>query len=517
MNAAPGQRERRKSQKGFVAQPQKMSAWLAYGVPLLLLVALEAIEEFFWSDIGLEANLLFTLPIVIAAIYFGFRPAILVTVIGGLMIAHHVGAEMLKTDLAIRLTMLYFAIGTLISVLGGMHKRAQSNNENIAQETDQRKDDFLAMLGHELRNPLSGICSSARTLVHPGIDKRGMTESANIIHRQAKHMEHLINDLLDVSRVTRGQVEIENAPVDLVAKIHDAVEQASDLVERREHQLVLNLPTSPVWVLGDNTRLVQVVTNLLVNAARYTPPKGVLTLTLSTTQDQAQFSVQDNGMGITPELAARVFEIFVQAKRSTDGVLGGLGLGLALVKSMVEAHGGSVSVYSAGLGQGSTFSVTLPLILPQPQPQPQPQLVSDVVEAKSLDILLVDDNRDAAQPLAMLLEFEGHRVVVAYNGQAALQQAAQKRFDVVLLDIGLPDTDGYTLARKIRAIPIQSAAKLVAVTGYGTAQDKARAFDAGFDQHIAKPIDCDLLLVELQQIALRASPVLRAPELVSTM
>ena len=515
MNAAPGQRERRKSQKGFVAQPQKMSAWLAYGVPLLSLVVLEAIEEFFWSDIGLEANLLFTLPIVIAAIYFGFRPAILVTVIGGLMVAHHVGAEVLKTDLAIRLTMLYFAIGTLISVLGGMYKRAQSNSKNIAQETDQRKDDFLAMLGHELRNPLSGICSSARMLVHPGIDKRGMTESANIIHRQAKHMEHLINDLLDVSRVTRGQVEIEKEPVELVTKIHAAVEQVRDLVERREHQLVLNLPTSPVWVLGGKTRLVQVVTNLLVNAARYTPPKGVLTLTLSTAQDQAQFSVQDNGMGITPELAARVFEIFVQAKRSTDGVLGGLGLGLALVKSMVEAHGGSVRVYSAGLGHGSTFSVTLPLI--QPPPPPPPPLVSDVVEAKSLDILLVDDNRDAAQPLAMLLEFEGHRVVVAYNGQAALQQAAQKRYDVVLLDIGLPDTDGYTLARKIRAIPIQSAAKLVAVTGYGTAQDKTRAFDAGFDQHIAKPIDCDLLIVELQQVALRASPVLSAPELVSTM
>ena len=410
---------------------------------------------------------------------------------------------------------LYLGIGMLICWLGDKNMKTQDQLAGLAVATEKRKDDFLAMLGHELRNPLSGITSASRLLVHPALDKRGITESANIIHRQAAHMTNLISDLLDVSRVTRGQVVIAHAPVDLVEVVQAAAEQVSSLVEHREHQLVLNLPSAPVWVLGDKTRLVQVITNLLVNAARYTPHKGVLTLTLSTSQEQAHLSVQDNGIGITPEMAANVFEIFVQAKRSTDGVMGGLGLGLSLVKSMVEAHGGKVSVYSAGLSHGSTFSVTLPLraaaqesmrapALPQVS-LVQPQTAPKAVEAKSLDILLVDDSQDAAQPLAMLLEFEGHQVVVAYSGLVALQQAEKKRFDVAILDIGLPDMDGYTLARQFKAIPQQSAARLVAVTGYGTAQDVARAHDAGFDQHIVKPIDCDLLLEELQQPAQRVA------------
>ena len=461
---------------------------------------------------------MFTLPIIIAAIYFGFRPAILVTVIGGLLIAHHLGAEMLKTDLAIRLTMLYFAIGALVSILGGMHRRAQSKITNTAHETDQRKDDFLAMLGHELRNPLSGISSAARLLVHPALDKRGMKESANIIQRQAAHMTNLISDLLDVSRVTRGQVEIEKAPVDLIEVIHAAVEQVSDLVKHREHRLDLNLPTSPVWVMGDKTRLVQVATNLLVNAARYTPHKGVLTLALSLTEGQAHLSVQDNGIGIAPEMIPNVFDIFVQANRSTDGEKGGLGLGLTLVKSMVEAHDSKVSVYSAGLSHGSTFYVTLPLSAEaresmESQSQSQSQ---SAVETKSLDILLVDDNRDAAQPLAMFLEFEGYRVVVAHTGQAALELAEQKRFDIAILDIGLPDTDGYTLARQFKTMPHQSAARLVAVTGYGTAQDIARAYEAGFDQHIVKPIDIDLLMKELEQVAQGGAPASQSSPLTST-
>ncbi len=242
------------------------------------------------------------------------------------------------------------------------------------------------------------------------------------------------------------------------------------------------------WILGDKTRLVQVVSNLLANAARYTPKCGLLTLTLSTTQVQAQLSVQDSGIGIAPKMIPVVFEVFTQGHRSTDGKKGGLGLGLALVKSMVEAHGGKVSVFSVGLNHGSTFSVTLPLAQPQP-----------IKVHNSLDILLVEDNRDAAQTVAMMLEFKGHRVVIAYNGKEALEQAERKRFDGAILDIGLPDTDGYTLARRFREIPLQSGTRLVAVTGYGSAEDKAQAHDAGFDQHITKPIaDCDLLLVALQ-------------------
>ncbi len=487
------------------------------------MVGAAAVHSFLLNPIGLAAPLaVLLLPIVIAAIFFGFRPAMLVTLIGGLVFAHFINYSWGQIDSHKQIRIgFYFGLGLLISLLGDKNMKAQEKLAELATATEKRKDDFLAMLGHELRNPLSGITSAARLMANPALDKRGMTESANIIHRQAVHMTHLINDLLDVSRVTRGQVVIENAPVNLVKVMHSAVEQVSTLIEHREHRLDLNLPAAPVWVMGDKTRLVQVVTNLLANAARYTPHKGVLTLTLSASQDQALLSVQDNGIGISPELAANVFEIFVQAKRSTDGVMGGLGLGLSLVKSMVEAHGGEVSVYSAGLSHGSTFSVTLPLsaaahesmmppALPLVQPKPAGEVgeAVKVAKAKSLAILLVDDNHDAAQPLAMLLEFEGHRVVIAYSGKEALEQAEQNRFDVAILDIGLPDTDGYTLARQFKAIPQQSAAKLVAVTGYGTAQDVARAFDAGFDKHIVKPIDCDLLLEELQQAGRRVEPAL---------
>jgi signal transduction histidine kinase/CheY-like chemotaxis protein len=514
MNSTPIQIQRRQSGKGFGAPPQFKAVCFTYGVPLLFLAAALAIHFRILEPLELGAPLGFmSLPVVIAAIYFGFRPAMLVTVLGGVVIAYYLDLhwDQMSHIQQVRIGS-YLGVGTLVSWIGGQNKSTQAKLAELAIATEKRKDDFLAMLGHELRNPLSGISSAARLLVHPALDQRGLTENANIIHRQAAHMTNLISDLLDVSRVTRGQVVIEKAPVDWVAKIHAAVEQVSDLVENREHQLILNLPTSPVWVMGDKTRLVQVVTNLLANAARYTPHKGVLTLTLSTTKDQAHLSVQDNGIGITPEFAANVFEIFVQAKRSTDGVMGGLGLGLSLVKSMVEAHGGKVSVYSAGLGQGSTFSVTLPLSA-EAQAQAQAQCVT---EAKSLDILLVDDNRDAAQPLAMFLEFEGHRVVVAHNGQEALQKAEERRFDVAILDIGLPDTDGYTLARQFKAIPQQSGARLVAVTGYGTAQDIAIAYEAGFDQHIVKPIDIDLLLKDLEHLAQRVSPALSAPQLACT-
>ncbi len=511
--------DRRHQNKRAAVGLPALSAWMPYALTLLCVACVLALRLLYAPVFGNRGVLLmFTLPVVVLAMYHGAGPALLATVLGTLASTYFLELDWpngINSVQQAQIT-LFVVVGLMISWFGGQLKATQAALAELASRAEKRKDDFLAMLGHELRNPLAGISSAAKLLTHAAMDPRGVPETAHIIHRQVAHMAHLINDLLDVSRVTRGQVEIEKKPVDLIEVVQAAVEQVSALVEHREHRLVLNLPAAPVWLLGDNTRLVQVVTNLLVNAARYTPPKGVLTLTLRVTQDQAQLSVQDNGVGISPELAAHVFELFVQAKRSTDGVMGGLGLGLSLVKSMVEAHCGEVSVYSAGLGHGCTFSVTLPRLtsaqeslLPAVLPLTQPQLAG---QARPLDILLVDDNRDAAQPLAMFLEFEGHRVVVAYNGQEALQLAEQKRFDVALLDIGLPDTDGYTLARKLRAIPQQSAARLVALTGYGTAQDIARAHNAGFDQHIVKPIDCDLLLEELQQVAQRISPATKTAQ-----
>ncbi len=471
MNLESRKSKQRKSQKGFVAQTRPTTVWFRYGLPLLMLAVAGFVQQTLFLPFGIHTPLGFmAMPFVISAIFFGFRPAMLVTVLGCLLLAYFLGVSWGHIDYPelIRLV-IYLSGGTLVSLLGGQKIRSQTKLAQLAAATEKRKDEFLAMLGHELRNPLSGISAATGLLMNASIDQHRKTECLQIIKRQTAHMTVLINDLLDVSRVTRGQVEIEKVSVDLVRVMQSAVEQVSTLIENQQHRLILNLPVAPVWVLGDKTRLVQVVSNLLVNAARYTPTSGILTLTLSTTQGQAQLSVQDSGIGITPEMIPVVFEVFTQAHRSTDGKKGGLGLGLALVKSMVEAHGGQVSVFSVGLSHGSTFSVTLPLAQPQPQPLAQPQSFSQpAAKNNSLDILLVEDNRDAAQTVAMMLEFKGHRVVIAYNGKEALEQAERQRFDGAILDIGLPDTDGYTLARRFREIPLQSGTRLVAVTGYGS-------------------------------------------------
>jgi signal transduction histidine kinase/CheY-like chemotaxis protein len=501
--------DRRRQQNRGAAGPTAQSGCQPYAWVLLSLLVVLAANWIFSPHLQGRAPLVgITLPIMIGAICGGFRPALLATFLSLLVGIYIVGlrwGEPIEPYQQVQIVM-FLIFGLVISWFGAKHRKIQVELAELALATEKRKDDFLAMLGHELRNPLSGISSAARLLKHAAMDARGVAENANIIHRQVAHMTHLINDLLDVSRVTRGQVQIEKTPVDLVAVMHAAVEQVGALVEHRQHRLIVDLPKQPVWMLGDNTRLVQIVTNLLVNAARYTPPHGLLTLTLLVTQDQAQISVQDNGVGIAPELAAHVFELFVQAKRSTDGVMGGLGLGLSLVKSMVDAHGGEVSLFSAGLGQGCTIRVNLPLMTAAESALTtvvKPEKKSDIVMPVPLDILVVDDNRDAAQPLAMLLQFDGHRVAVVHSGQEALQLAELDRYDAAILDIGLPDMDGYTLARRLRAMPHQSEATLIALTGYGTETDKARALDAGFDQHLVKPVDDVLLSAALKQASQR--------------
>jgi len=487
--------DRRHQQKRGAAGLPAQNTWMPYVWAILCVAAVLALRVLYAPVFGNRGVLLlFALPVVVLAMYHGAGPALLATVLSTVVSAYFLGVQWTQSIDQAQQSQIVLFLGVCLTIswLGGQLKATQAELAALAFRDAQRKDVFLAMLGHELRNPLAGISSAAQLLTHAAMDPHSVPETAHIITRQVAHMTHLINDLLDVSRVTRGQVVIEKAPVDLIEVMHTAVEQVSALVEARQHRLVLDLPSAPVWVLGDNTRLVQVVSNLLVNAARYTPLHGVLTLRLSAMTDQAHVAVQDNGVGIAPELAAHVFEFFVQAKRSTDGVMGGLGLGLSLVKSMVEAHGGKVSVHSAGLGHGSTFSLSLPLfaaakfsLTPAVEPVKPPQAAAP----QTLDILVVDDNRDAAQPLAMLLQFDGHRVSVAHSAQEALQQAEQSRFDVAILDIGLPDMSGYTLARRIRDMPQHADTTLIALTGYGTETDKARALDAGFNQHLVKPID----------------------------
>jgi PAS domain S-box-containing protein len=376
-----------------------------------------------------------------------------------------------------------------------------SNLYRTLRETDRRKDDFLAMLSHELRNPLAPIRAGADLLRMP-IGEAAIRRTSDVISRQVDHMTGLIDDLLDVSRVTRGLVSLERAPVDLARVVHAAVEQARPLIEARRHTLRLPLDGGALLVEGDEKRLVQVLVNLLNNAAKYTPEGGQIEIEVDAqvpdAPDCAELRVRDNGTGMAPALARSAFDLFVQGERPSDRSQGGLGLGLALVKSLVELHAGSVRAYSKGAGLGSTFTVRLPLLRACAVPgTPQAPTTARLLPAAALSrVLVVDDNVDAAQMLAVLLQAAGHRTHVCHDARAALDWLAHERADVCLLDIGLPDIDGNALAAAIRRLP-GKAPLLVAVTGYGQERDRDTALAAGFDHFLLKPINTAQLLALL--------------------
>lgn len=371
------------------------------------------------------------------------------------------------------------------------------------READRRKDEFLAMLAHELRNPLAPISAAAELLRVVGNDPLRVRNTADVILRQAEHMTGLVDDLLDVSRVTRGLVKLDFEALDLGDVVAAAIEQVRAMIEAKRQVLTMRHGGTPAFVSGDRLRLVQVVSNLVNNAAKYTPEDGEIGIVLTADDDEVQLEVRDRGVGIAPELLPHVFEPFTQAERSPDRSLGGLGLGLALVKSLVALHGGSVTAHSPGIGQGSRFSVRLP------------RLRRDVSRAKTANtayagkqgsmhkrsarIMVVDDNDDAAQSLALLLQAYGHETTVAGRGEEALALAATAAADVFLLDIGLPDMDGYELARRLRASPFAAHATLIALTGYGQPQDVTRSRDAGFDHHLVKPADARRLLALIER------------------
>ncbi|HSW18845.1 MAG TPA: ATP-binding protein [Ramlibacter sp.] len=370
-----------------------------------------------------------------------------------------------------------------------IHDHRMAQDELLAN--NRRKDEFLAMLAHELRNPLAPISTAAHLLRAAPDKAEHVARSAEIISRQVRHMTTLVDDLLDVSRVTRGLAQLTRETVDLKSVIASAIEQAHPLMDARSHALVTELDSGPLLVEGDRTRLAQVVSNLLNNAARYTPTGGRITLSLSQSADKAEIRVSDNGTGIDPELLPHLFELFTQGKRSPDRAQGGLGLGLALVRSLVELHRGHVHVESAGRGQGSAFTVYLPLLREAPSEANAcaPMDVATAAGAQALDILVVDDNVDAAESLAAYLETEGHTVRVAHDGEAALRDAASAWPDVFILDIGLPGIDGYELARRLRTGPRGNTSRFIALTGYGQDQDRARTVAAGFHEHMVKPAD----------------------------
>jgi PAS domain S-box-containing protein len=363
------------------------------------------------------------------------------------------------------------------------------------RQADRRKDEFLALLGHELRNPLAPIQNALQVLKLPGADAAITRRAREMMERQVEHLVRLVDDLLDVSRIIRGKVELRPEPVEIATVVARAVETSQPVIAAEAHRLEVDVRPEPLWVNGDLVRLAQVVSNLLNNAAKYTDRGGRIRLSAGREGGEAVLRVRDTGIGIAPEWLPRLFDMFFQAERRTKESQGGLGIGLSLVRGLVELHGGTVSADSAGPGRGSEFVVRLPLLvnegaarLPHRPASPGP-----VAKLAARRVLVVDDNVDAADSLAMLLRLQGHAVEVAYDGPSALEKAQARPPAVAFLDLGMPKVDGYELARAFRAIPALRDVMLVALTGWGQPEDRQRTREAGFDYHLVKPVDADAL------------------------
>jgi signal transduction histidine kinase/CheY-like chemotaxis protein len=372
----------------------------------------------------------------------------------------------------------------------------------------QRKDEFLAMLGHELRNPLAPIRNalhvfgSGRTV--PEDERRGLH---SMMKRQVDHMVRLVDDLIDVSRISRGAITLRREDVDLGPLLENAVEQSRPLIEANRHVLVLDLPDRPIVVDADPVRMTQVFGNLLNNAAKYTRPDGRIVLSAHVHDGRVRVSVRDNGIGIEPEMLDHVFELFTQGRREAHRAQDGLGIGLTLVRSIVEMHGGRVRVDSAGRGAGSEFHVDLPMLGDAALAAPDRKDRADELEHERLRAVVVDDNVDSAQSMGMVLDLIGIENRVVFDGSAALVAIEAFRPDVVLLDIGMPGLDGYEVARRLRANPANAQLMLIALTGWSQTQDQERSREAGFDHHFSKPIDIEALralLATLQPAATHA-------------
>jgi PAS domain S-box-containing protein len=373
--------------------------------------------------------------------------------------------------------------------------------EEALKDASRRKDEFLAMLAHELRNPLAPISSAAEVLGKFAFDEKLTKSTSQIISRQVKHMTALVDDLLDVSRVTRGLVTINKVPLDLKSVVYNAVEQVRPFIETQRHNLVFDLGAETAYVVGDQKRLVQIVTNLLNNAAKYTPRGGAIHIRLKVDADMLALSIEDNGIGIPAGLQPHVFDLFTQADRTSDRTQGGLGIGLALAKNLTEMHGGNISCFSEGKGRGSQFTVFLPrhVVTPNAESNVRENLFEPSRAIKPLRILVVDDNADAAQMLALFLEASGHHLFIEHSSKQALARAKLEKPDVCILDIGLPEMDGNELARRLRMEEETAHALLIAATGYGQEQDKLNAITAGFDHLLVKPVDASKLFKLLEQ------------------
>jgi len=384
----------------------------------------------------------------------------------------------------------------------GMLLRAWGTQRDVTVEVEalrqveaanRAKDEFLALLGHELRNPLAPILTALELMKLR--DERAFSKERAVIERQLKHVVRLVDDLLDVSRITRGKVSLDMRRVSLADVLASAIELTSPLIEQRAHTLSVDVPRD-LHVEGDPTRLAQVFANVLTNAAKYTPQGGRITVEAASAGDRVRTIVRDDGIGIRAEMLPRIFDLFVQERQALDRADGGLGLGLAIARSLVEAHGGSIEARSSGPERGTELIIELPASGARAMASEAPAGREDRVAQAGRRVLVVDDNEDAAALLGEVVREWGHDVRIAHDGPAALNMVERFAPDVALLDIGLPAMDGYELARRLRELPQLASLQLVAITGYGQAQDRARAEAAGFDRHLVKPVD----LSELEKI-----------------
>jgi signal transduction histidine kinase/DNA-binding response OmpR family regulator len=372
--------------------------------------------------------------------------------------------------------------------------------------SNRRKDEFLAMLSHELRNPLAPIRTALEVIRQVAPNEPRLSWAMDVTRRQINQLTRLVEDLLDVARINQGKITLQVEPIDLRAVVEHAVETVLPFAKTRRHRLTRTVPDAPVMMRGDFARLSQVLANLLNNAAKYTEDSGTIEIALAVTPaSRAEITVTDNGIGIDAELLPNVFELFEQGKRSLDRSQGGLGVGLTLVHRLVEMHHGSVEAKSAGTGLGSQFRVTLPCLAGVPE-RPAPSVSSPSMTRHACRILVVDDNQDAADSTSVLLQLAGHEVKTVADGHDALASAPVFAPNVILLDIGLPGLDGYAVARQLRAMAETRSSCLIALTGYGQPTDRDRASEAGFDHHLTKPADPDVLLRVIQDSLHAAHP-----------
>jgi len=442
-----------------------------------------------------------------AALVFGSSAVTIIATLWGRgpFVSTNMGASLLQVALfmaVVAVTSLFLGAATAERNRAERRRsqdyaRLRSSEERLARQAeelaavDRRKDEFLAVLGHELRNPLAPLQNGLELLALGGSDLALVTHARELMERQLRHLVRLVDDLLDVARIRSGKIVLERERVSLEEMISSAVELARPVIDARDHQLRIVLSEQSLWVDADRIRLPQLLANLLNNAAKYTAEGGRIVLRVDAEGEQAVIRVSDNGIGMTPEALANAFELFAQAASAEHSAPGGLGVGLSLARSIAELHGGVLTAHSEGPGRGTELALRLPSV-PPPEFQARPAK-RDAQLLMRQRILVVDDNIDAAESLGTMLAYSGHDVRVVHGGREALQAAREFAPNVMILDLGMPEMDGYAVARAVRADPKISATRLIALSGYGQPDDRQRTAAVGFDEHLVKPVEHEVL------------------------